>query len=72
MSNSIYPSGELTVMIRDDGPLVHCGDSPAFRTVRIQLTPDQIAKLALRRIGTSNGAPMYEDISRIIMEPHHE
>ena len=34
-------SNILTVIIRDDSPIIHCGDSPAYRSIKIELTPEQ-------------------------------
>lgn len=53
-------SENLTVLVRDDSPMIHCGDSPAYRTIAIELTPEQMQKLNLRS---------YESISRCIIEP---
>lgn len=51
---------KLTVTIRDDSPMIHCGDSPSYRSVQIELTPEQIAKIKLRQ---------EEDFSRCWIEP---
>jgi hypothetical protein len=32
------PGAVLTVIIRDDSPMIHCGDSPSYRTVSITAT----------------------------------
>lgn len=58
-SPQIY-SENLTILVRDDSPMIHCNDSPAYRTIRIELTPEQMRKLNLRS---------YESISRCIIEP---
>jgi hypothetical protein len=52
---------KLTVTIRDDSPMLHCGDSPAYRSVQIEFTPEQIAKIKLRH--------KEEDFSRCWIEP---
>jgi len=62
------PGNQVTVVIRDDGPMIHCGDSPSYRTVRISLTPDQVNALELRCTGTTGGNDHYEEISRMILE----
>jgi hypothetical protein len=54
----------LTVIIRDDAPLVHCNDAPIYRTVQMQLTPEQVEAMRLR--GT------YESISKCWIEPEIE
>lgn len=38
----------LTVIFRDDAPMIYAGDTPKYRTVVIDLTEDQISKLNLR------------------------
>ncbi|WP_308585046.1 hypothetical protein [uncultured Desulfovibrio sp.] len=54
------PPDTLTVIIRDDSPMVYCNDSPSFRTVRISLTSEQREAIMLR-----NG---HESISMAIIE----
>lgn len=39
---------KLTVIIRDDTPLIYCSDSPSYRTVSFSLTDEQIKTLALK------------------------
>ena len=58
----------LTVMLRDDGPSIHMQCAPVFRTVRIELTPEQCAKMAPRFIGTNCGRELYEEIATAIIE----
>jgi hypothetical protein len=62
------PGNRVTVVIRDDGPMFHCGDSPSYRTVRIELTPDQVNALELRNTHSSGGTDFFEEISKIILE----
>ncbi len=54
------PPDTLTVIIRDDSPMVYCNDSPSFRTVRISLTSEQMEAIMFR-----NG---HESISMAIIE----
>lgn len=65
---SRYIDGKLTVIIRDDAPMVFCGDSPSYRTVVINLTEDQIKKIELRATGKSGSDVYHEAISRVIVE----
>jgi hypothetical protein len=58
----------VTVFIRDDGPMIHCGDSPSYRIVRIELTPEQVNAIELRHTHCHNGKDFYEEISKIILE----
>lgn len=58
MSDS-KPARIATVIIRDDNPMIHCGDTPSYRTVRFALTDEQSASIALRDM---------EEISRVILE----
>jgi hypothetical protein len=62
------PGNQVTVIIRNDAPLIHCVDSPSFRTVRIALTPEQVNALELEWVSTSNGIDHYEEISKMILE----
>jgi len=48
----IFPSNKLTVIIRDDSPMVNCGDSPAYRSVQIELTEEQVKRLGLLQTWT--------------------
>lgn len=51
--------------------ICHLGESEAFqrRTVQIRLTPEQMAQIAPRELGKSNGAPLYEVVERCWFEP---
>lgn len=59
---------KLTVIIRDDSPLIFCGDSPSYRTVVIELTADQKKAIELRKTGVSCGNEIYESYSSTILE----
>ena len=61
---------KLTVILRNDSPMIHCGDSPEYRSVQIDLTPEQCAAIALRRTGSSAGVDEYESISKAFIEPN--
>ena len=62
------PDDTLTVIFRDDGPMVCAGDSPAFRSVKIKLTEEQRDALRLRGTYTSGNTEYYESISRCFIE----
>lgn len=66
----IYPSNQLTVIIRDDSPMMHCNDSPSYRSVSILLTDEQILKLGLKLTDTVSGTNHYESISKCFIEPN--
>lgn len=68
LPKTIDPPDTLTVIIRDDGPLIWCEDSPKFRSVSIQLTEEQLNQLGLRFIGTSGDRIIYEEISRCFLQ----
>ena len=70
MKPPIYPNNVLTVIIRDDAPMIHCGDSPTYRSVSIQLTNEQIAMIALRNTHHCNGKDHFEEISKCFIEPY--
>ena len=64
----LSPGTQLTVVIRDDSPLIHCNDGPSYRTVRLTLTPEQENALMLRCTGFSGGRPHHESVSQLILE----
>ena len=53
----------LTVVIRDDAPIIHSNDAPSYRSVRLELTSIQRAKLAMSQ---------HEAISPCFVEPFAE
>ena len=59
----------LTVILRNDSPMIHCGDSPSYRSVQIELTPEQCEMIKPRWTGSSSGADEYEGISKAFIEP---
>ena len=59
---------KLTVVIRDDAPMVFCGDCPSYRTVVVNLTEEQSEKLKLLRTGKSGNTEYHEHISTAILE----
>ena len=60
-----YPSNKLTVVFRDDGPMIHCGDCPTYRSVQITLTDEQVRALAMRQTHSQ----YHEEVSRCFIEP---
>ncbi len=50
---------KLTVILRNDSPMIHCGDSPSYRSVQVDLTPDQCAAIAPRKTESSGGTDEY-------------
>ena len=58
----------LTVIFRNDEPLVHCNDSPSYRSVQVRLTDEQRVALGRHWYGTSNGTDDYESISKCFLE----
>ena len=63
--SNIYPKERfLTVIIRDDSPLINCGDTPTYRSVTVELTLDQRDKI---RVRSRSGQP-YEYISKCFLE----
>jgi hypothetical protein len=63
---------KLTVILRNDSPMIHCGDSPEYRSIQIDLTPEQCAAIDLRRTGSRAGVDEYESISKAFIEPNAE
>jgi len=67
--SGILPNNKLTVIIRDDSPLIFYNDSPTYRSVTIKLTDDQLQKLKLKWIGERNRENFHETISKCFIEP---
>ena len=63
------PGNILTVIIRDNGPLAMCGDSPSYRSVQIDLTPEQVEKMRLNASYMTGGVDYFEEISLAFIEP---
>ena len=62
-------SGVLTFVIRDDAPMIHCNDTPTFRTVTIYMTDEQKACVQLHCTAMTGSNASYEQVSRVILEP---
>ena len=60
---------KLTVIFRNDSPMIHCGDSPSYRSVQIELTPEQCEAIKPRWTGFSSGVDNYEEISKAFIVP---
>jgi len=58
----------LTVIIRDDSPMLVCGDTPKYRRVTFNLEPWQIALMEVKETGKLMGKPIHEDISKVFIE----
>ena len=69
MSKTILPNNKLTVIIRDDTPLLFAGDTPGYRSVQIELTDEQVKQIQLKHTGNNYGQPLYEQISHCFIEP---
>ena len=68
LKGPVFPNRVMTVIIRDDSPMIHCVDSPSYRAVRVPLTDEQIEMLKLRHVGSVGSIDYYEAISRAIIE----
>lgn len=63
------PAGTmLTVIIRDDAAMIHCGDTPTYRRVTVALTDDQIDKLMLKATAKSGDRDIFESASNCFLE----
>lgn len=58
----------LTVIFRNEAPLVCCNDNPSYRSVTIELTDEQRAKLSCRKTFMSGNTQYYEEISMCFIE----
>jgi len=59
---------KITAIIRDDAPMLLCGDSPTYRRVTFDLTYEQRTALQVFVTGISMGQPIFESLSRIFWE----
>ncbi len=64
-----FPNKTVTVIIRSDGPMIFCGDSPTYRSVRLELTDAQVAALELKYVGEAGPIVYHETISQMFIEP---
>jgi hypothetical protein len=63
------PAGQkLTVIIRNDQALIECGDMPTYRRVTLDLTIDQIDKLALYATAKTPFGDVFESVSHCFLE----
>lgn len=58
----------LTVIIRDDSPVMMSDDCPTFRSVQIDLTKDQIKALELCQTARIGMQLIFESVSRCFLE----
>ena len=69
---SIHAGKRLTVIIRDDAPMIHCGDVPSKRRVTVDLTSEQIEKLRLFSTSSQSGVDIFESVSFCFLEENEE
>lgn len=62
------PGVHLTVIIRDDSPVIHCGDTPTYRRVTIGLTVHQVEQIMLRATCIVSGKDIFESVSKCFLE----
>ncbi len=67
----IIPNNILTVIIRDNSPMIFLQDAVSHRSVKIELTHEQVEQLKLNWIGTSCGHDYYEEIAQCFIEPNN-
>lgn len=63
------PQRKLYVIIRDDGPMVNSNASPSYRVVEVELTDEQLGRIALQQTWTQGTNEFYEDIDRVVINP---
>lgn len=66
--NTQIPGTKLTVIIRDDAPLIHCGDTPSYRRVTLDLTQDQMDAIRVKATANSMGKEIFESVSKAFIE----
>ena len=59
----------LTVIIRDVSPFMHLQEPPTYRSVQIELTPEQREKLSLAWVASSGFTDYHEEVSQCFFEP---
>ena len=69
MTKKIYPCRTLTVIIRNDSPWVNCNSAPTYRSVHVELTQEQIDKLALNWAWSCGDTRHYEEVAQCFIEP---
>ena len=70
--NSKISATKLTVIIRDDSPMIHYADSSSYRRVTVNLTTDQQEKLRLFVTSVINTKEIYESYSMAFVEREEE
>lgn len=60
----------LTVILRDDSPMIFCNSLPTYRSVQIELTKEQCLAIEPRHIGIDCGKDIFEEISQAFIEPN--
>jgi hypothetical protein len=68
VSDNIPAGTHLTVIIRDDSPLIHCGDTPSYRRVTIGLDAHQVEQIMLKPTCKNMGKDIFESVSRCFLE----
>jgi hypothetical protein len=63
---------KLTVILRNDAPVIHAQAAATYRTVQVQMTASQIEALRPRRIGGTGETTYYEDFQMAILELEDE
>ncbi len=58
----------MTVIIRDDAPMIHCGDTPSYRRVTLKLTDEQQERIKVGATSSQGGRDIYEAISKVFLE----
>jgi len=58
--NTKIPGTKLTIIIRDDSPVMFCGDVPSYRRVTIDLS--------VKSIGKSADIEYFEAVSKCFIE----
>jgi hypothetical protein len=62
------PGTHLTFIIRDDAPMIHCGDSPSYRRVTIGLYADQVKQIMVNATSKLGDRDIFESVSKCFLE----
>jgi hypothetical protein len=66
--DNIKPTRTLRFIIIDPAPFYFMQEPCERRSVKIELTDEQLQRLELRKTGTNCGKPVYENISAIFLD----
>jgi hypothetical protein len=64
----ILPPKKLTVILRNDAPMLFCNDTPTYRSISIELTEEQRRAIRVCFAYNEGESVFYENISKCFIE----